>query len=204
MIINTIQCGAMAETTPIWQEIAKLSEGRYAAIAQSGNMAVVATPMDTRLAELNRKIGETLIPCGDKDAQGAVAAKQAASESAPASATADRLSYNARTNKAVQGGGELLDALANGRLTLKAVDQKQLPAEFQGLSSEELGKRVVKVRADREEVQKEIGVLTAKRAAFLEAESKRLAVEGKGDAFDGKVTEAIHEQAAKKGINYAR
>lgn len=204
LIINTIQCGAMAETTPIWQEIAKLSEGRYAAIAQSGNMAVVATPMDTRLAELNRKIGATLIPYGDKDAQGAVAAKQAASESASASATADRLSYNARTNKAVQGAGELLDALANGRLTLQAVDQKKLPADFQSLSSEELAKRVGKARADRAEVQKEIGALTAKRAAFPEAEGKRLAAEGKGDAFDGKVTETIHEQAAKKGIKYAR
>jgi hypothetical protein len=57
LIINTVQCGSMAETTPIWQEIAKLSEGSYAAIAQSGNMAVVATPMDEKLAELNRRMG---------------------------------------------------------------------------------------------------------------------------------------------------
>jgi Mg-chelatase subunit ChlD len=34
LIINTIQCGAMAETKPIWQEIAKLSEGSYVGIAQ--------------------------------------------------------------------------------------------------------------------------------------------------------------------------
>ena len=27
LIINTIQCGAIAETTPVWTEIAKLSEG---------------------------------------------------------------------------------------------------------------------------------------------------------------------------------
>jgi Mg-chelatase subunit ChlD len=46
LIINTVQCGDIAETTPIWKEIAKLSEGSYAAIAQSGNMAVVSTPMD--------------------------------------------------------------------------------------------------------------------------------------------------------------
>src|ERR1051325_1189153 len=35
LIINTVQCGSMSETTPIWQEIAKLYEGRYAAIAQT-------------------------------------------------------------------------------------------------------------------------------------------------------------------------
>ena len=38
LVINTIQCGNLTETTPIWQEIAKLSEGSYAAIPQSGNM----------------------------------------------------------------------------------------------------------------------------------------------------------------------
>ncbi len=203
LIINTVQCGSMAETTPIWQEIAKLSEGRYAAIAQSGNMAVVETPMDAKLAELNKKMGATLIPYGDKDAQGAVAAKQAASENAPASATADRLSYNSRTNKAVQGAGELLDALANDRVTLKALDKKKLPVELQALSSEELEKRVAKTQADRAEVQKAIGELTGKREAFLQAENKRLATAGKGDAFDGKVSETIREQAAQKGIKYA-
>ncbi|MCA9297419.1 MAG: VWA domain-containing protein, partial [Phycisphaerales bacterium] len=34
IIINTIQCGGQAETTPIWQEIARLAEGQYFAIEQ--------------------------------------------------------------------------------------------------------------------------------------------------------------------------
>src|SRR5262245_8085241 len=33
--INTIQCGAMADTTPIWQEIARKAEGEYFAIEQN-------------------------------------------------------------------------------------------------------------------------------------------------------------------------
>src|SRR6188472_1193434 len=49
LIINTIQCGEMAETKPIWQEIAKLSEGS-SAISQSGNVAVISTPMDKELS----------------------------------------------------------------------------------------------------------------------------------------------------------
>src|SRR5205809_6352864 len=53
LIINTVQCGNIAETTPIWKEIAKLSEGSYAAIAQSGGVVVIATPMDDQLAKLN-------------------------------------------------------------------------------------------------------------------------------------------------------
>ena len=80
LIINTVQCGNIAETTPIWKEIAKLSEGSYAAIAQSGGVAVIATPMDDELARLNKKIGATLIPYGDAMLQREVAAKQAFAE----------------------------------------------------------------------------------------------------------------------------
>jgi hypothetical protein len=204
LIINTVQCGSMSETTPIWQEIAKLSEGNYAAISQTGNMAIVATPMDDKLAELNKKIGATLVPYGDKDLRSAVAAKQAASESAPAAAAADRLSYNARTNKSVQGTGELLDALTNNELKVESIDQKKLPAELQGLAREEMEKRIAKAREDRSGLQKEIAEVSRQRDSYLQAESKRLAAEKKGDTFDEKVAETIHEQAAKKGIDYAR
>ena len=55
IVINTIQCGNIPRTTPFWKEIAQLSEGSFAAIAQSGNMPAMATPMDGELAELNRK-----------------------------------------------------------------------------------------------------------------------------------------------------
>jgi hypothetical protein len=146
LIINTVQCGSMTETAPIWKEIAKMSEGNYAAIAQSGNMEVVSTPMDDKLAELNKRMGQTLIPYGDANARRGVAAKQAASESAPAPAAADRLSYNSRTNKAVQGGGELVDALARNELKPNEIDQKKLPAEFQKLNRDEVVKRVAQAR----------------------------------------------------------
>src|SRR5437867_5420258 len=202
LIINTVQCGSLAETTPVWQEIAKLSEGSYAAIAQSGNMAVVATPMDEKLGELNKRMGATLIPYGDTDVRREVGAKQAVAESAPAAAVADRLSYNARTRKAVQGAGELLDALANGEVRLDAIDKKQLPPEFQKLTREEMEKRIAKTRQDRAVVQKEIDELSKKRDAYIQAENKRLAAAGKGDGFDEKVAETIHQQAERKGINY--
>src|SRR5262245_6607956 len=35
VIVNTIQCGNMATTTPIWREIARSSEGSYTAIGQT-------------------------------------------------------------------------------------------------------------------------------------------------------------------------
>ena len=203
LIINTVQCGNVAETTPIWREIAKLSEGSYAAIAQSGDVAVIATPMDDELARLNRKIGATLIPYGDATLQREVAAKQAFAESAPTSAAADRLSYNAKTGKAVQGRGELLDALANNEVKLDDIDKKDLPKEFQKLTKQEMEARIAKTRAERDSLQKDVQDLAKKRQAYIRAENKRLTEAGKGDGFDEKVAETIHQQAERKGINYA-
>ena len=202
LIINTVQCGGMAETTPIWQEIAKMSEGSYVAIAQSGNMAVVSTPMDDDLAKLNKRMGGTLIPYGDAEVRREVGAKQAFAESAPAAAAADRLSYNAHTKKSVQGAGELLDALAHNELKLESIDKKNLPAEFQTLSREEIEARIVKTQEERAAVQKEIDEVSKKRDAYIQAENKRLAAEGKGDSFDEKIAETIRKQAEEKGITY--
>jgi Mg-chelatase subunit ChlD len=202
LIINTIQCGEMAETKPIWQEIAKLSEGSYVGISQSGNVAVISTPMDKELSRLNEKIGATLIPYGDSTLQAEVHAKYAAAKSAPVAAMADRLTYNSKTGRAMQGRGELLDALNENKLKIDEIDQKQLPAELQKLDRNELQKRIAKARDERADLQKQIVEVSKKREAYMQSENKRLAAEGKGDAFDQKVTETLHAQAAKKGISY--
>jgi Mg-chelatase subunit ChlD len=202
LIINTIQCGEMAETKPIWQEIAKLSEGSYVSISQSGNVAVISTPMDKELGRLNERIGATLIPYGDSKLQAEVHAKYAAAKSAPVSAMADRLTYNSKTGRAVQGRGELVDALNDKTLKLEEIDQKQLPTELQKLDRDELQKRIAKTRDERADLQKQIVEVSKKREAFIQSENKRLAAEGKGDAFDQKVAETLRAQAAKKGISY--
>jgi len=202
LIINTIQCGEMAETKPIWQEIAKLSEGSYVGISQSGNVAVISTPMDKELSRLNERIGATLVPYGDSKVQAEVHAKYAAAKSAPVPAMADRLTYNSKTGRAVQGRGELVDALNDNTLKLDEIDQKQLPAELQKLDRSELQKRIAKTRDERADLQKQIVELSKKREAYIQSENKRLAAEGKGDAFDQKVGETIRTQAAKKGISY--
>jgi Mg-chelatase subunit ChlD len=202
LIINTIQCGEMAETKPIWQEIAKLAEGSYVGVSQSGNVAVISTPMDKELSRLNERIGATLIPYGDSTLQAEVHAKFAAAKSAPVSAMADRLTYNSKTGRAMQGRGELVDALSENKLKVEEIDQKQLPAELQKLDRDELQQRIAKARDERTDLQKQIVELSKKREAYIQSENKRLASEGKGDAFDQKVTETLHTQAAKKGIGY--
>ena len=103
---------------------------------------------------------------------------------------------------AMQGRGELVDALNDKSLKLEEIDQKQLPADLQKLHREDLQKRITKARDERADLQKQIVELSKKREAYIQSENKRLAAEGKGDAFDQKVTETLHAQAAKKGISY--
>lgn len=205
LIINTVQCGNIAATTPIWNEIAKLSEGSYAAIAQTGNMAVIPTPMDDELADLNRRLGTTLVAYGSMEARRSVAAKQMAAESAPASVAADRLAFNLRSGGvAVQGEGELLDSLNAGVLTVESLKKDQLPLELRKLSDAELKAHLEAKQKERAEVQAQIQKLGEEREEFLIAERKRLAEAGKGDSFDEKVAAAIRAQAARKGIQYAQ
>jgi len=203
LIINTVQCGSISETTPVWQEIAKLAEGTYAAIPQTGNMTVIATPMDAKLAELNREVGTTLIAYGSASTRSAVFAKQAASEAAPVAASADRLAYNAKSGVAVQGEGELLDSLAAGKVKLDTLKKDELPPDLQKLNNDQLKAEIAKKQAARTATQAEIQKLSKERDNYIAQEKKRLATGGKADSFDQKIADAIHAQAAKKGIQYA-
>ena len=202
LIINTVQCGSIAETTPVWQEIARLSEGNFVAIPQSGNMAVIATPMDAELAELNRKVGGTLVAYGGEVARRSVMAKQRAAETAAPAVAADRLSFNASLGVAVQGEGELLDSLASGKAKLESLNKDELPPELQKLSAAELKAEIEKRQQERSELQAKVQKLSKQRQDYIEAERKRLAAAGKTDSFDEKVAQTIRAQAAKKGIQY--
>jgi hexokinase len=93
--------------------------------------------------------------------------------------------------------------LAKNEVKLDAIDKKDLPKEFQKLTKQEMEARIAKTRAERDSLQREVQDLSRKRDAFIQAENKRLAEAGKGDGFDEKVVETIHQQAERKGINYA-
>ena len=204
LIINTVQCGNIGRTTPFWKEIAQLSEGNYAAIAQSGNMVAIGTPMDSELTDLNRKLGKTLVAYGAEPARRAVASKQLAAEAAPASVAADRLAFNARYGVAVQGEGELLDGLSSGKVKLESLDKDKLPAAFQKLDQKELKAEIGKKQQERAELQARIQKLTREREDYVAAERKRQAELGKGDSFDEKVAASVRAQAARKGIEYGK
>lgn len=202
LIINTVQCGAHEPTVPIWQEIARLAEGSYVAIGQSGDMQVITTPFDGRLSELNASLGTTVVAYGREDVKRSVRAKQMAAEAAPAPTMADRLVFNAKTGMVVQGGGDLVKDLDNGTVNIEELSEAELPDELRELDAAERERVIKEKAARRRQIQAEINELLKQRQGFIDAETARLAREGKGSAFDVKVNELLREQARRKGLTY--
>lgn len=202
LIINTVQCGGDTETTRVWKEIADRSEGVFAAIPQEGGVVAISAPQDKELGELNTKIGKTMIACGDVRTRAFTLAKQGTAELAAPAATAARLSFNSKSGKTVQGEGELLDMLAEKKVTLEKVKKDELPEELRKFSPDELKAHVGKMQAERAVLQKRITELSKERDAFIAVERKKLAKAGKGDGFDEQVSKSLRAQAKKKGIVY--
>ncbi len=196
LIINTVQCGDMAETTPIWTQIAKLSEGSYVALAQSGGMVTIDTPMDKEIADLSAKIAALTMSYGTEQQQADVARKNSVATAAPAAVAADRASYNAAGGKAVQGRGDLISDVREKQVKLDDIPKDQLPKELQNLSRDEQQKLIDKQTQERDALSKQVTELSKKRQDFIDAENKRLS--GHGDAFDAKVGEIVKKEVGEK------
>jgi hypothetical protein len=202
IVINTVQCGGLAETTPVWQEIARIGLGQFAAIDQDGAMLASHTPMDGELEALNRRLAETAVPYGSAAEQGELREKLARSLEAPAEAAASRLAYLAkRGGRANLGRMDLVDAAAAGKVDPGALPPATLPAPLQALSADERRAWVERKAAERKDVQARIATLAAERDAYLRAEEANARAAGKADGFDAKVLDAVRTQAAAKGIH---
>lgn len=200
MIVNTIQCGAIQATQPIWQQIALRGEGRYFAIAQDGGVQAISTPYDAKLAELAAKIGKTYITYGVSARQVSNLARQssmdvAISVGAPVAAQAERA-----VNKAVnsfQYDGDLVQDIENEKIKLEDVKEAELPPDLKKMPLAERKKEIAKRIEQRKQIRAEILDLSKKRDEFIAAERKK---SGKQSGFDQAVAQALKEQLLKKGI----
>jgi hypothetical protein len=204
IVMNTIQCGDLPDTSRVWRQIAKLGSGQYVAIQQDGAMVALAAPMDEALSRLNRELAATAVPYGDERQKEEIRAKLRRSLSADAPAAASRLSYLDKIGgKLNSGRSDLVDAVRDGLVDLKALpDDELLPAEMREMDASEQEYYLQQRSAERERIRTEIAELGRKRDSWVRAETERLAAEGRGDGFDQEVLEAIRSQAAEKGIRY--
>jgi len=205
IIVNTIQCGNLQATRPIWQTIAQVGQGQYFSIAQDGGVEAIATPFDAQLGDLATRLGSTYVAYGGGAGAGgdeyrarvkraAGLAETAVADSAPPVARAERA-----LNKAVNANayiGDLLQNIENGSVKLEAVKDEDLPEELRKLSPEERRKEVDRRLAERREIRAQILSLSKQRGDFIAAERKKLGAKDTG--FDSAVAAALKEQMARK------
>lgn len=204
IIVNTIQCGSWDKTTLVWRQIARLAEGEYFAIAQSGGAVAIATPYDEQIATLDTTLNGTLMCFGDaddfRDYESKLGVTASIEAAAPAEAKADRAIYRlSSAGRATLGGSwDLIAAIQADRVKLEDIKPDELPNELRGKSLAEQ-QAIVQAKTDeRTALQAQLVELTSKRQAYIKDE---LTARGTpADAFDQKVTEALCRQARAKGI----
>ena len=203
IIINTIQCGGNAQTTPVWQEIATRAEGAYVQIDQSGGMRAITTPLDGELSRLSGELSRTVVPYGKATTQAEVRSKMAAAERADADRVVylnvDRAEFGAKV--VVTGQGELIWDVVNRKIKLEEIPESDLPVQMKAMTAEQRTTFVAEQFEKRKELQIKVDELASKREAMVKTEMEKIAVTNR-DSFDVKVAEIIQAQALRRGIQY--
>lgn len=200
IIINTIQCGNTQSTQLVWQEIARMAEGKYAAIDQSGGVVHIASPFDAELAKLSGELNKTYVAYGSRGQANMASQREndVAAEAAPAAA-ADRATAKASILYR-NDSWDLVDAMKEDEKMLDKISKDQLPAELRSLPREEQ-KKILKVKEqERTRLQLQIQTLSKKRQDFVDNEKKKTG--SKKDAFDAQVLSTLKEQGKNKGITF--
>lgn len=197
--INTVLCGSDSNTAGIWKEIAQQGNGQYAAIPQTGGVAVIATPFDVRLKGLSVSLNGTVACWGTHGERKAFNGKLKAINGASDESQATRAGYaslNYKKGQVVSGRGDLVNDWAEGSVKLEEIKPDQLEGDLKGLKGKELEAKLKEKKVKRDEIQKEVAELTKKRNDFIKAERQKEGKEAKKDSFDTQVSEILKKQLA--------
>jgi hypothetical protein len=204
VVINPIYCGNPDDNDARdWRQFAALCGGRFASIDQNKSQVAIATPFDKPLAELGVKLNRTYVYYGkggeSKAEAQKLATKLAKSQGAPVAANRT-LSQNSGLYQGKNSAWDLVDRLKEDpKLDIAKLPESELCEELRKLPPAERSAYVKNMAAKREQLQKEINTLDAKRRAFIAAEQKRNPRPA-DRAFDAAINEALRAQAATKGI----
>ncbi len=206
IVINAIQAGTDPSTRRAWQRIARLNQGEYFQVAQSGNAVAVATPFDDKIAKLSKDLDDTRVFYGAEEEREAQQKKVQASaklhaESSSAS-RARRAAFNesAAGRKNFLGDKELVDDVASGRVELEAIAPAELPAAMQAMQAPERKAAIMATAKQRAALRDEIEALNRQRKDFIEDTLAK--TETDEDSLDYRIFETVRDQAAPVGLSF--
>ena len=195
IIVNTIYCGApSADEERTWLEAAKLADGYYVKIDQSGGSVTIETPFDKRLAELTGQVNKTYVAYGAAG-EAAKANQEQQDENAQNHGGAANLASRA-CSKNWSGYNcerwDLVDAMKDAKFKLEDLKDEQLPESMRKMTLEERKAYVEKMAGERQAIQREIDELAKKRQAHIDEEMKKSKLDT-SSAFDRQITELIQK-----------
>jgi Mg-chelatase subunit ChlD len=209
IIINTIQCGAEPDTTPVWQKIARLSEGSFFHVSQSGSAVLYRSPFDEKIAKLSKAFDETRLYYGDAEhiakMEGRSKMADKIYEAASPSAVAKRTIFNSKASGARNflGGQELVQAVEDGTVDLKKIKKEHLPAKLRDMKPAELKQYVDDRIRKRKALREEISKLSKKRQDYIAAKVRQEKDAG-AKSLDARIYTCLKTQAARADIDYNR
>jgi hypothetical protein len=201
VVINPIFCGnANHPDARDWKEFAQMAKGRFASIDQNRGAVAIKTPFDKELTELSGKLNTTYVAYGKEG-------KDKAQNQVAQDANAARIPGAAPARAVAKGGAlyrnsswDLVDRLKEDpKFDVKKLQDDELCDELRKLKPEEREKYIKEMLTKREQFQKEIAAINAKREAYIRAEQKKNPNPA-DKAFDEAVKGALREQAGAKGI----
>ncbi len=198
IVVNAVQAGDMAETTPIWKEIAQFGHGRYIAIPQSGGeITVVITPYDEDILHLQRELDGSVVPYGNLEKKAEVSTKMREKAAAPSAVQLDNSSYyskRALKKEVITGGGDLIADVSNNSVALDKIDDKELPKDLAAIPKPERQAWINGKLDERKNFETKMSALIAKRDAFVLAQKSKGTKEAATDSFDRAVEETLKVQ----------
>lgn len=200
IVVNTVRCGSDGNTEVLFRELARLADGSFVSIAQSGGMLAVATPYDAELAKLNGDIADKALVAGSAAARSAGSRELAELKALPSSAVGDRASFMAKAAPAapaaaVKAAGSInLNAAPERVATMK---DEELPDVLRALPKDQREAYVRKQSAEQQQLQARLVELSKKRDEYLRASAPK-----KADSFDEQVFAGVKKKAAEVGVTY--
>lgn len=199
VVVNTIFCGnyELGISTQ-WKKGAVLTGGEYMAIDHNRQVVHIDTPYDDIIIKLNSKLNSTYISYGSlgyakKELQSVQDSNAAELEEAVVVQRA--VSKSSRLYKNAQW--DLVDAAETDEAVLSRLKEADLPQELRGKSKSEIKAYIAEKKTERENIQKQIQELNAKREVHI-AENQK---EEKGE-LENALMSAIKTQAGKKNYTW--
>src|SRR5262245_20525927 len=205
VVINTIYCGTATHPEAAgWQQFAGKCGGKYANIDQDRTRveAVIKTPYDDEIQKLGVKINETYCWYGAKGEQSRTnqSAQDKNAEHAAGGAAVER-GITKATGLYKNSESDLVDRMKQDKtFDLKKLKESELTEELKKLKPEEREPYLKRKATEREEIQKKVADLSARRALYIEEERKKLPKSAADQALDGALRSILREEAAAKGL----